>query len=69
MEDHGDLELSGLEQLLKPRVLTMLRQVELTGLLRIDEEGPAVVPIALRKAVARGVILATAYLVGGLEER
>lgn len=69
LEDDRGVEEGGLDFLIKPRVLGILRQLELAGLLRFDEDEPAAVPIPLRTAVARGVILAMAYLVGGREER
>lgn len=68
IEDDGDLEQGALERFLGPRVLRMLREFERAGLLRSEDEEPAVVPIGLRMAVARGVILTMAHLAAGSED-
>ncbi|WP_136709626.1 hypothetical protein [Agromyces sp. H66] len=60
--DDDDTESSELARMLTPRALQRLKRLEDAGLLEADAEGELVVPVALRGAVARGVILTMAIL-------
>ena len=60
--DERDGARPELANLLTPRVLLNLRRLEDAGLLEIDDAGAPAVPVALGGAVARGVVLAMAFL-------
>lgn len=53
-----DVESNEFLRLQTPRALQRLKRLDDAGLLQADAAGTPVVPVALRGAVARGVILA-----------
>lgn len=57
-----DVESNEFLRLQTPRALQRLKRLDDAGLLQADAAGTPVVPVALRGAVARGVILAMAML-------
>lgn len=60
--DDDEAESSELARILTPRALQRLKRLEDAGLLQANADGVLVVPVALRGAVARGIILTMAML-------
>ncbi|GAA4383020.1 hypothetical protein [Agromyces bauzanensis] len=66
--DDDEAESSELARILTPRALQRLKRLEDAGLLQANADGVFEVPVALRGAVARGVLLSMAMLYADVAE-